>query len=217
MPEYNPDILARLAAREAELGPRGSQPLPKGLYHMRASAEDSEVIIDGPPTLRLAFRVIAPETVTQGDTEVKVINRVLSNRMWWFAKEDDTKEKSLEERQAFTRKISGEFITDLMYQVIGAGYEDDGVSLDEALDGMQTDDEEVVTELMEAVVGILDGHDFFINISVRETDDAVFNNMRPFSYTRGKKGEEAVPFRLESYERGAQKLGVVDAEALANV
>lgn len=187
---YDRDKLKHYQEREEEIGPRGVT-IPDGLYHFAVDAEKSEVLDpQGFPRLRLTAVVLAGEQK----------NRQFSEFVGWYANPNPTKptDKSFEERTTLTRRITQRWFQDLLDGMSGSpvATEKVGKSLDDAIHALQgLDDPTAVTEMMEAIIAVSDGVDFYGKVVTKKGTD--YNNMyvqRDYAKAASVLGE--VPLEL---------------------
>lgn len=206
MPEFDPKVLAMLQEEEEALGDRGSDLVPKGHYLMSVDEEESSVDeVGGNPTLKVRAKIIQPE---------ELAGRNVGATFWWYGSSTSESPKSIEERTAETRRFSKQKLLGWAYQAMGNPDVDSDVATEvvNVLKAMDSPEDDQVTEMMEAFLGITHEQPFIGRVSHRkdrQDKEVSYAEFVPFVYTGGKKNPTAEVL-AQSYERGAAKANIVD-------
>ena len=157
---FDKALLEKLQAMEEELGPRGGQLVPVGVYPARLSYALSEVADNS------GYPVLRPVVEIDGGEFQK---RKLYTRCAWYGSPNSKNGKSIEENTATARRMTGQFVSALAWQAFGNPTTDASIAgaILEHLQSMGDDTEDVKASMV-AILEMADGVEIAIDVRHRE-------------------------------------------------
>jgi hypothetical protein len=196
---YDEALLARIGAQEEEIGPRGGDPVPDGMYLMAFSAE-TEVDEGTHPRIR----PIA--TILEGEYKNRVVR---GDMISWFAAENSNSAKTAEEREKMTRRISRGNLMAFFYQVAASGDETTATELLDNIESLNGDPSEV-QDTFQSIASILEGANFVGLMHTntgksRSGQDTEYHNFRPYVHLENGKDTTVEQMLEDSWSQGLRQ------------